>query len=540
MDIESEITNLIHRYQIDECNPAFYQNHLAVNIAREFLKNTEDVILVGKEKSDVRWFKRNICDENTEIIVLENGLFDENEICGKQDRLFLLVSFYGRDKLLTEFLERGLRAVCIYDVFERKGLFFHGNFYDIYGEEYRNFRTDDVTNNILDFDINKIFFYHRRKFELVTDLLDKKYALKKIIFDCVYARDFIQLEKYIKQSKDYFSSEEQERYLLFWQQVEKLLQSIKELLIQRGQQDCLLIWLDALEYGEDVTMPFLNGLNEDSLIFENYYTVTPYTGATFKCLFAKKRVIEEESFKVTKVNEENSSFFGELAKRGYQFKYYGTLELVEDTYAASHVYSLYNSFTQMYWDAIRDILLCNSGKKLFCVLHELFQTHIPYISMGISGNKYSYREPWPGYQADERNINEQMSESRLYVDAQLAYWDKLLPSVMYKIYMSDHGHTFWGRYHCILKVKQKQVLPGKCGNLISNYDFDKLALSILDNNKELILENPCPYVIIQDADYYNKEFITTNLRKRRYRRWFSLAIKELLLPAICLSGIIME
>jgi len=34
-----------------------------------------------------------------------------------------------------------------------------------------------------------------------------------------------------------------------------------------------MIWMDALEYGEDNNMSFLYGLNEKALVFDNMYTV---------------------------------------------------------------------------------------------------------------------------------------------------------------------------------------------------------------------------------------------------------------------------
>ncbi len=514
MDIEMHLNEIIQKYDIDEHMPFFRQSIKAKLVAENLYKSLRNVVLVGNTKTDLKWFNFNICRGMAEEILVADDNYEMLEKYDKSNICLLFVSYYDRNSTMVKLLQLGLRVIDLYDELENKGLFFSGNFYDIYQETYHDFRTGKNTRDVIFFDINALFFEHRRRFELENNLEKQQKFLEQMIFDCVYARDFLTLKKYIDLYVEKFSGEKVEKYLSFYKEIEEILQQIKLSLRERGKKDCIMIWLDALEYGEDMNMPFVNGLNNSALVLQNVYTVTPYTGQTFKTLFAKSRVVEEESYKITKISKKNSKLLAELEKRNYKFLYYGTLDLLENFHMANHLYSFYGSFTQIYWDIIRDIMNSSTDDKLFCVLHEDFQTHIPYVSMGITGDQYSYREPWPGYHADKIICDKQALESREYVDRQLEFWSKLLPDKMFKIYMSDHGHTFWGKYHCIFKVQQMSVMPQTCNSLISYYDFDKLVLQILDYAKVDDTQFQNDYVIVQDSDYYNKEFIITNIRKK--------------------------
>lgn len=530
MDIDLELTELIHQYHIDECCPLFYKSHRAEKIAKVIYESLGDVVLVGTKQTDIKWFQRIVCRKNVPALLLIEEDFDE-QIRKYEDYrgVFLNVSYYGRNEVLVRLLESGFQAVSLYDEFEKEGIIFTDNFYDIYGEEYNKRWSKDKkwskkkTRDFLTFDINKIFFYHRRRFELESDPDNKKVMLKKLIFDCAYARDFLVLKKYIDIFQEQFAGEEGECYLLFYQEVEKLLLRIKSALANRSQKDCIMIWLDALEYGDDESMPFLCGLNDNSLVFQNMYTVTAYTSHTLKTIFAKSRSVEEEAYKLAQIGRGNSMFLTALEQRDYKFQYYGIDDVAvrfEDEYMTGHFYSFYCNFTQMYWDIISDILRHNTKKSFFCVLHELTQTHVPFVSMGLTGEKYIpfYDMSMPGYQPTGELRDGNILESREYVDRQLEFYGRLLPEKMLKIYMSDHGHTFFGRYHCILKIQQKSLKPQTCDDLISWYDADKLILGLIDGKPLDKLEIRNDYVIIQDTEYYGRDFIAENLNNRKISR----------------------
>lgn len=523
MNINLEFAELIHKYHVDEFNPFFYKSCRAEGLAKKIYESLDDVVLAGTKQTDIKWFQKTVCGKNVPALLMGDENTDELlQKFGGYKGVFLMVSYYGRDEAMVRLLESGFRAVCLYEEFEKEGIIFTDNFYDIYGEEYDKRWSKEKTRDFMTFDINKIFFNHRRRFELETDLNYKKILLKKLIFDCTYARDFLTLKKYIDIFCEQYAGEEGNQYLSFYNEVENLLSQIKSALADRSQRDCIMIWLDMLEYGEDANMPFLHGLNDNSLVFSNMYTVTAYTSHTLKTIFAKSRSVEEESYKLAPIGRENSVLLTALEQRNHKFKYYGIDDLAgrfEWGYTAGHLYSLHCNFTQIYWDIIGDILRHNTEEAFFCVLHELMQTHMPFVSMGLTGETYiCYDQPRPGYQPSGECCDSQVLESREYVDRQLEFYGGLLPEKMLKIYMSDHGHTFFGRYHCILKVQQEGLKPQTCDDLISWYDADKLILGLIDGKPVDKLEIQNDYVIIQDTEYYGRDFIAENLNNRKISR----------------------
>lgn len=516
MDINVMLTELIHTYCVDELMPNFYPCSKAIGIAKELYEQFEKVVIVGTKQTDLLWFQTNICDKSDESLLFSEENPDKDLLKYKrQGFMFLVVSYYGRDEVMVRLLACDCQAVCLYDIFEKNHLFFRGDFYDIYGEEYIKKNSGDLSRDFNDFDINKIFFYHRRRYELATTLEDRKTALKKMIFDSVYAKDFLTLKKYIAIFSEQSSLEEGERYFLFYSEIEKLLLLIKDALRNRNKEDCIIFWLDALEYGEDMDMPFLREVNDSALVFSDMYTVMPWTRPTFKAMFAKKRIIEEESWKIGKIGKENSSLICGLKQRNYKFLYYGPTDFTEQECTAKHLYGYGSSATQIYWDAISDILM-NDEETFFCVLHELLHTHSPYISMGLQGDQYDCRlSRMAVWRPDEKLAVKQMAESRKWIDEQLAFWGGLLPEEMFKIYLSDHGHTFFEKHHCILKIQQKYLKPGVCKELFSWYDFDRLIFAVLDSGSvdESRVDNR--FCMIQSVEYYDKDSILAYLNKLR-------------------------
>lgn len=518
MDIENNLFEIICKYNIDKHVPGYRAYFRAKELSKilyyEIEKQYETVVLVGYGQTPITWFQRNICENKAAKYVINNLNSDVRLIKQEREtRCYLIVSFEYKDELKVKLTEIGLNVKSIYDFFEKNSLYFQNDFYDIYGLLYRDYRTGEITKDFKNFDINQIFFWHRRNFELEQDNKIRKIYLEKIIFDCAYSKDFILLKKYIELYGDEDSS-----YKKFYIEVGYLLEQISEILEKRNQKDCLMIWLDALEYGEDFDMKFLSEQDAKSLVFDNMYTVTPYTGATFKTLFAKKRVIEEKSFNIIKIGEDDSNFICGLKERGYIFRYYGELDLLKSEYIPTYYYSVYTVMTQIFWDILRDMVLLKENEKCFFVLHEVLHTHIPYISLGLTGKMYSNREEWPGQQEEAEKVlrNQQAWESREYVDKQLEFWNDILPEQIYKIYMSDHGHTFLGRFHTIMKISQKDIRVRHCKSLLSYYDFDKIIIYILEHNDIDDKLFDSEFVIVQDVDYYYKEYILSFIQSNEF------------------------
>lgn len=521
MDIEKSFNDLICKYNVDSHFPGFKKYLCAKNLIEQYCMNLskegKTIVLVGCEQTSVTWFQRNICQNSAiEWVICNLNLMEEMQDKNDEDFCYLIVSYAFKEELQVKLYEKGKNVINIYEFFESKQIYFEHDFYDIYGRVYHNFRTKEVSRDYKYFDLNEIFFWHRRSYELEEDSQKRKVYLEKVIFDCAYAKDFILLKLYI--NKYMAENDECENYKNFYQEVEILLDNIRKYLKKRNQKDCFMIWLDALEYGDDEDMAFLHGLEDKAFVFDNIYTVTPYTRPTFKTLFGAARVIEEQSFKITRLDEDNSEFIRGLIERGYSFKYYGIVDLLGRNYNPPHFYSTYTVVTQSFWDILCDIVVQEDNERGFFVLHELAQTHNPYVSMGMKGTIYSNYEVWPGHQDESEVIrrNRQALESRKYVDEQLCFWNSILPECMYKIYMSDHGHDLFGRFHPIMKISQADIAVRHCDSLLSYYDFGRIMLYILDHadldDKKFDSES----IIVQDVDYYGKEFILDFIKQKNF------------------------
>lgn len=462
MDIGHSFDQLICKYNIDRHIPGFRRFLRAKELMVSFfgsLKSNEDIVIVGSQKTPITWFRKNICKNQKicECVIGNHSVMPEMICKNREAACYIIVSYDFKEKLKVKIKEAGGNVISIYDLFEDHGLYFEHDFFDVYGLTYHDFRTKEINRDFKDFDINEVYFWNRRNYEIERDSYRRKCYLQKLIFDCAYAKDFCLLKFYIdKYVEEYESCEE---YINFFKEVSDLLRKTAMCLKNRNQKDCLMVWLDALEYGEDEELPFLHGLDEKALVLDHIFTVTPYTRATFKTLFGGMCVIEDQSFKVEQLNEKNSAFLRDIKRRGYLFKYYGGYadDFLEHEQQSDHFYSIYTPITQIFFDILCDIALLKKDEKVFYVLHEDLQTHIPYISLGLKGTDYINHEAWAGKQEENEKVlqNRQAIESRDYIDRQLEFWSSILPECMFKIYMSDHGHTFLGRFHPIMKICQK-------------------------------------------------------------------------------------
>lgn len=511
MDFNEKLSDLILKYDIDRHCPNYRKYVKAVTLAKDVYSSLKDkeeeFLLLGIDETDVRAFLTSIGGEDNCQIKYYNQMADISS-----NTNVLLVSYYQKDKFIVNLLERDVNIISLYDFFEANGLEFTHSFYDIYNEQY----WDDVHKKWAyeygGIDINRVYFYHRRKFELEKNTDIRKLYLEKMIFDCTYAKDFLTLKENIDKYALVFGDQSEE-YNLFYQEIEMLLEELKNALEARKAEDCILFWLDALQHGMDETMPFLKGLNEKAMVFDKAFAGTPHTSPTFITLLTGKMQIEDGTYQINgPIGEEDSILLRELLKRGYCFKYYGNYlnRLADPGLLPNHFFRTnYYSFTQLYWGVLTDMAETAGEKKCFYIMHELYHTHSPFISFGLKGTEYliDYQNSWfePKNKQQSAQIKTQQMESREYVDRQLAFWSRMLPDIMYKIYMSDHGASPVGKFYTIMKVQQKDIYPGVCNSLVSHADFIPLVLQLLDNHAidENVIRRES--VMVQEVALYNKD-----------------------------------
>lgn len=518
INFNKELDRLVCKYNIDKYNPSYRSYLKAIDLAKQTYsavkESNKEFYLAGMDEIDVKAFMSAIDSKDSVKYKICEQIFQLERYS-----TVLFVSYYRRDEFIMRMLEQEIHVIDLYSVFEENGLIFQHSFYDIYHEHYYDYTERKWVYEYGDIDENRIYYYHRRRFELEKTGIRKKKYLEKMIFDCVYVKDFLTLkeniDRYIEEYK-----EDGVRYSLFYQEVDNLLKELKKKLENRDNRDCVVFWLDALEYGMDKEMPFLKGLDEKALVFDHMYTVTPYTSPTFITLLTGKKQIDDETYKISKIGKKEIFFLQELEKRGYEFQYYGKNlnYLIEQNILSSHFYrSDRYSITRLYWDSLCDIAEGDDRKSRFYILHEVSQTHNPFVSFGITGDdKYLSKESFVKGHIAQDKFEKQQLDSRKYVDRQLKFWSEILPEKMYKIYMSDHGVSILGRYHVIMKIQQENIQSYRCDQLISYTNFAPLILQLMDQNNIDEDEIGSEYVLIQEVSRYSKNLVLEVVLNREF------------------------
>lgn len=513
MDIDKALNDLISEYRIDRYHPAYRSYVRAQELIRKIYSrlesNGKDIVIVSEKWSDIGYFC-DYAEKKCRYLVVENPVLPD---LGELDvnACFLVVSLNYRDELVAKLSEKSAMVLDLYDFFEDEGIYFEHSYYEVYPAGYHSFELNSGTDDYNELKMGVVFLNHRNRYEKAQDAAHKEKYLGEMIFDCVYNRDFLMLRECVNTYKQ-CGYHDSESYVAFLEKVETLLLQIKQQIAQRGQEDVVMYWLDALEYGDDNIMPFLKSLDETALCMDHMYTVTPSTHPTFRALFAKRRVVEERSYELKTVTKADSRLIQELEKRGYSFICYGHWVKNEENFRANRYVFKNADFTYVFWTFLKDMIL-EPDKKFFAVIHELFNTHYPYFSFGYTDSFFVPAYYIPGMPKDDYQdrMGRQHDEALRYVDKYLKYYADMLPRNTLKIYMSDHGHTYHGRYHVVMKLQKADIAPQRCDDMMSLFDFDRLLLGILDRkeiDRDLLRKE---YVIVQDSEYRHYKYILDSI-----------------------------
>ncbi len=515
-DIDRELEEIIIKYKIDRFHPRYSKRKEALRYLGEYFRDygKDRMILVSACDTDSAYIQEDLCLKHMDVInynqMTPEILKDIKTTCKRA----VVISYYSRKEIISHLASCGIQTISIYDYLETRGLFLEGNYYDIFGEQYHEFSDGKATYDYKYIDMNAIFFYDRRGYEVSCEKAVKEMYLTKMIFDCVYTKNFMLAERYIQEYSSMKFPYEKE-YSQFQSEIRLLLESIQQRLSKRHKEDMIIFWLDALEHGEDKDMPFLRSMAGVSIDFENAYTVTPYTNPTARTLFAGERTVDDRSFKRNISSE--SSFIKNIQNKGYTFKIYTYLKQIDESVEICTTQNICTPMSETCWNVLGDMLQASS--KVCAVIHEVPHTHSPYISFGLTGEEYFYKNAVGAIlDSHEEEVREgQIIESRKYTDDTLAFYYKLVPAEAYKIFMSDHGHTTFDKYHSIFRVAQKDIKPQKIKEIFSYINFERFIWLLLDKSQDFSSVFS-EYAIVQDVDYYNKQ----NLKVLLFMEKFNL------------------
>ena len=344
--------------------------------------------------------------------------------------------------------------------------------------------------------------------------------LKKLIKDYILLKDFINAFRYIDL---YISSgyRETENYIQLKKDIEDLLIRIKNNINNRTGKDIIINWVDAVSYYDMPQFNFLNNHAKESCMFNNAYTVMPWTTETLRTVLCGEYPIEGLLFNRNQLKIDNSKFLQVLNEKGYKFAYCGLPRMSrffsEDVYTSVPLYD--NKFSGSLiaqWNTLA--LLCKIDKPLCVIIHTIRETHEPFISGECDTVQWfgSTLKDWAN-----PILKKQAKVASQYIDQQLDFYEKFYGNNVTEIYMSDHGRVGnspmdENKIHTMLFVHGKDINPEIKEGMFSLVNMSLLIEKIINNNSDWDdLFNDS--IIIENLDAYDSLIVDDVLSGRLNR-----------------------
>lgn len=511
-DIRESLHEIICKYRLDRHYPHYRNMWEAEKILRslinEMISNHRKVVFVGDRQAGIA-FVQNISRDYQDIAFVcyerNHKEFAQLETVNWEDyEEVYLLSYYGAEYVERWFRRHRIRYVWIYDLFEREELYLQREFF-VFGKENLYFWVDpegDCGARSGEETIQCELYCQQNKYENAYDGRTRRIALEKCLFLALYMKNFVAARKYC-----FLLAKEEKQYAKVWEDTEQLLESIKKEIRDRKQQDIILYWLDAVPYGAEGNMPYLQETMRHSVVFENAFTNVPYTVPTLRAMFLGKREIDDLGYQISEITDKNSKVIRFLETQGYDIKifsdyFYG---LFPASYRKQHFcIDKYAPFSMKLWDMLSEML--TKETKSFWLIHEL-ETHAPYFISSINDKNCS---------CDQKGLEERYKLARAEVDEQLAFYDSFLGDDVFRIYLSDHGTgiSIQDYVHTLFHIRHKTLQPGRITGMYSVLDFCKVLEQLIVDGRIREEELSREYVEIGNLDRYNRQSVEKIFRQK--------------------------
>lgn len=504
MNINKALNEIIFKYHLDKCYPHYENMYRAESILKEMMKdiksNGRKVIFIMNDKTE-KGYIQHLSKDYRDISFLLYERQDmvpcqlEQIVWEEYDKVYL-ISYYGAVHIERWFRLHHIQYEWIYDIFEREGVFLQKGFLSFGTEDWGSLKTTNENwKDCFKGTLQCELYCQRSKYEHIDDSRTKRIALEKCLFLTLYMRNFIEAEKYIS-----LLIKEDGRYERVWKEIQNLLSTIKKALGNRKSEDIVLYWLDSIPYGGEKNMPYLRHVMDKSIVFENAYTYIPYTKPTLRALFLGKRDIDDGTYDIAEITEENSYVIQFLQEQGYDMKIYSGYfnSMFPPQYQPDRFMNdALLPYSLKLWDIISDMLTME--RKGFYVVQTM-EVHHP---LGCRMGDTDFRRD---------DIRSELIKPEL--DEQLAFYDTMLGDDVFRFYMSDHGRLNLYRHHILFNVYQGKLRSKRVAGLFSLLDFGTVLKQLVENGdiSEEGIVREC--VEIGNCDKYNKEVITKLFRDK--------------------------
>lgn len=355
-------------------------------------------------------------------------------------------------------------------------------------------------------------------------------SLYYLIQECLAIRDFASA-KYLINAYICARYKHSDKMYLFINELEGLLSEIKIKLSKSEQENILFIILDSLR-SKDLNnenhytlMPYLKAMSEKSLNFTNAFSPGLYTKESLRAVFSEEQLFINKTFEIEKIGCNNSMFFKELKRKGYEFFNFSGLDFFDDqTFVNVGGQLIYNPVSRILWTYICEKLNFTQ-KKNFSYAHML-EAHWPYLCCYLK----EIHEKHKIIIDDTCEHTAKYLKAIQYLDSQLEFYLELLPEDETIIICSDHGHqlitygyydydiTRWGdnANHVVCMIKNMNNKAVKIDQLFSTKDLCKCILDSTNNKQFRLVSRQ--YIIAERMPLYNpllkEEFISKGLVKQ--------------------------
>lgn len=516
MDINETLNQIIFKYHLDRYYPHYRNMYEAEKILRhiigEIITNNRKVIFVGNDETGID-FINNIAKGYADIGFLCFAYIDgeTNQLEAVNWREYeevYLVSFHETECFEKWFRLHSIRCQWIYDIFEREGVFLQKEFW-AFGTANSHFLTQHVINRwgIYAGSVQKELYYQQSKYSNTNQDQEKRIALEKCLFLTLYMRNFIAAQRYVS-----LLIEDDKQYRRMWQEIQELLADIKNILGSRNQNDIVLYWLDAIQYGEEKDMSYLQRVMRQSVVFENAFTYVPYTKPTLRTLFLGTKEIDDKGFYISRITKEHSPVMQFLKEQGYAIKVISgdfnsmfPIQCQPDRFVVNAMLPC----SEKLWNMLSD-MISNNQKTLY-IVHAL-DAHEPFFSSYMNEDNCA-------------DAHTRCSLARKELDEQLAFYDEFVCNDAYKIYMSDHGKEPIYKYHVLFNVYHRALEPRRIDGMFSLLDFNTILKQLITNGcieEKVFLRE---YVEMGNCDRYNRAEIEALFQNKGAISLFSFGYK---------------
>lgn len=475
MDLNTALNEIIFKYHLDRYYPHYRDMYEAERILRDIIseikQDNRKAIFVGDDKTSIAFVQNIVRDYNDIRFLLYNRYDTELKDMGSvqwDDCEIYLISFYGAEYIERWFRLHKIQYKWIYDIFGEMGFYLQREFFVFGKEDLLDLIAprEAIHDSRVGYteSIQCELYCQQNKYENADNSETKRIALEKALFLALYMRNFAEAQKYIPLLSQYDS-----RFEKVWDEIQDLLHRAKTAIINKVQKDIILYWLDALPYGDEKNMPYLQSVFQNSVMFDNAFTYIPYTHSALRAMFLGKKDIDDCAYRVKNITIKNSPVIQFLMEQGYHIKVFsGYLnDSIPFDYQSDRFYiDGYVPCSLKLWDMLSEMLL--ESKKTLWVVHAM-DTHFPFLNSLMRDDSYSDK------QVRQRQV-------RMEIDEQLAFYESFLGKETVRIYMSDHGKKYGAiheDFHVIFSIYDKALKPRRVQGLFSLLDFGTVLRQII-------------------------------------------------------------